>query len=1377
MSKSRFGRFGQTTRHSKNSKSRPQQFRRGMFEELESRMVLSTTVGIGTGPVIVSFDDPNATASTVYTPKTTDPDVQVTLLHTTLIRMKVHTVNSDGSTGTQGEMDFLLLDDYAPVNIAHIESLISSGFYDGLTFHRIIQDFMIQGGDPTGTGGGGSGPNNTVVGHDDEFSTDLRFTTSGLLALANSGTDTNDCQFFITAAPYRDGDFQYTIIGKLVAGDDIRQAIANVPVEENSSGEDSKPVNPPIIDSVTIDTTSNEYGLVLLTSASGATAGETSNVSVATSDNSTVTLTGSDGTTGAVLAAVLATDTPSLQDRPAFIAQTMPDVHTTMNTPVTFPIAVVQGDPGVALAYGAEVGTSTTDLTCNSASDGSANATATPSGDILGVYDLVVGVWRNSSDTNSNTNYDEQHIALWVQPLAPTSLTLTTPAPGNQLSVENGLTFHVNGVTPGVTVDIFVDNGTTPIGSGIASGTSTSVDIVTTVPVIDGTHTFVAEQEYDYSDTTVGNRTIPAGVLYSAASPTTGKYVFDTPPTAVAVLDDVKKSDTGITFVVTYSNPGNTIAVGSLGDNNIQVNNVNGFQANAQFVIDTVSDNGATVQATYAFDAPDGTWDANDEVQYSLTMEPDQVRNAHGDYVATGILLVFNPLDLTDLTVTVDKASDQADPALTSPINFIASFNKTVADFTASGVTISGTAGATTAIVTPVSGSNGASYTIVISGMTQDGTVTVSLAAGVAHDAAGNPNDASTSTNSDNTVTFEGSPNGVTINQATGQADPTTASTIHFTVVFDIAVTDFTASDVTLGGTVLGNLVATITATDTTTYDVAVTGMASSGTVIASIPAGVAHDPLGVGNAASTSTDNTVHFVLAAKPTFRLLAPTFGTFNVGQTIVIAWSDTNIISGTEISLCYDIDKTPNGNEHWIEIDQVAAANGIGTYSQWDTSNVAPGTYYIGGYLFSGKAIRSYCATPITIVAPKPTFRLTTPTSGTYNVGQTVIVTWAASNMAANATVSLCYDTDTVFNHNEKYFEVDQAPAINSNLSTAGYGAYGWDTTGVKPGTYYIGGYLWSNGKPTWSHLTQPITLVDPTPTFRVTAPTSGSYMPGQNMDIYWIAHNFADGSTVSLFYDKDTVINGNEHYLEVDKVTMSSSEDNQYESYVWAVPSLAPGQYYLGGYIWSNGKATFSHLTQPITITAAPLMVDASTPPSAAASLTAAQLQPIVVEAERRLTAATGIQVAAAMSGVSVQIGNLPADMLGEAAGSSIEISRTAAGYGWFVDPTPSDDSEFSDPLGPYALAAPAASPAANRVDLLTTVMHEMSHILGFGHDDSLDLMNPTLPLGERRLFSEPLSSSLASQTGASSFDSSLAETSAVDQVFASTGDARSWALA
>ena len=131
------------------------------------------------------------------------------------------------------------------------------------------------------------------------------------------------------------------------------------------------------------------------------------------------------------------------------------------------------------------------------------------------------------------------------------------------------------------------------------------------------------------------------------------------------------------------------------------------------------------------------------------------------------------------------------------------------------------------------------------------------------------------------------------------------------------------------------------------------------------------------------------------------------------------------------------------------------------------------------------------------------------------------------------------------------------------------------------------------------------------------------------------------------------------------------------------------------------------------VAAAALMVEASTLPSDNAQpLSAAQLPPIVAEAEHRLSGATGTDVAAALSGVLVQVADLPANMLGEASGSTIYVSPNAAGYGWFVDPTPSDDGEFTDVLGPYALAAANGSPAADRADLLTTVMHEMGHLLG-----------------------------------------------------------------
>ena len=123
----------------------------------------------------------------------------------------------------------------------------------------------------------------------------------------------------------------------------------------------------------------------------------------------------------------------------------------------------------------------------------------------------------------------------------------------------------------------------------------------------------------------------------------------------------------------------------------------------------------------------------------------------------------------------------------------------------------------------------------------------------------GNDNAASTST--DNTVTYNApdtTPPTVTINQASGQADPTSAGPINFTVVFSEPVIGFATGDVTLSGTA-GATTATVSG-GPTTYNVAVSGMTGSGTVIASVPANVAEDGAGNDTAASTSTDNTVTY-------------------------------------------------------------------------------------------------------------------------------------------------------------------------------------------------------------------------------------------------------------------------------------------------------------------------------------------------------------------------------------------------------------------------------------------------------------------------------------------------------------------------------------
>lgn len=116
----------------------------------------------------------------------------------------------------KGDVNINLLPDKSPVTVANFVNLAKKGYYDGLKFHRVIDNFMAQGGDPTGTGMGGPG-----YRFEDEVNNGLNFSKAGKLAMANAGPGTNGSQFFITTVPTEWLNGNHTIFGEVVSDADL----------------------------------------------------------------------------------------------------------------------------------------------------------------------------------------------------------------------------------------------------------------------------------------------------------------------------------------------------------------------------------------------------------------------------------------------------------------------------------------------------------------------------------------------------------------------------------------------------------------------------------------------------------------------------------------------------------------------------------------------------------------------------------------------------------------------------------------------------------------------------------------------------------------------------------------------------------------------------------------------------------------------------------------------------------------------------------------------------------------------------------------------------------------------------------------------------
>jgi cyclophilin family peptidyl-prolyl cis-trans isomerase len=303
--------------------------------------------------------------------------------------------------GYSTPMVFQLFDDLAPQTVARIKGLVNAGFYDGLTFHRVVNNFVIQGGDPNGDGSGGPG-----FQFDDEFTAAATFTGDGQLAMANSGKDTNGSQFFVTEGPQRFLDFNHTIFGQLVSGKATRDAISDVAVDGSS-----RPNSVVRISRVRViaDTTDAVLQVKLSSISSG-------QVTVAVSSKS--------GTASRTFNVTGVADTVN---DPPILGKLNPVYYTAANTPITIKLTSVDPE-GSPVQFGGQY------IDQNGASAAlnpdTGVLTITPKTGYVGPVTLYVGVGvpgansRGSAQSDNNQPlfgiYDTQQITIAVGDAAVT---------------------------------------------------------------------------------------------------------------------------------------------------------------------------------------------------------------------------------------------------------------------------------------------------------------------------------------------------------------------------------------------------------------------------------------------------------------------------------------------------------------------------------------------------------------------------------------------------------------------------------------------------------------------------------------------------------------------------------------------------------------------------------------------------------------------------------------------------------------------------------------------------------------------------------------------------------------------------------------------
>lgn len=485
---------------------------------------IEDTTLLATSPLHVALDgyDPKGGPLT-YTVSSDNAQVEATLLQgNRSMRIEV---------AGYGSMVFQLFEQRAPRPAGRVIELAEADFYDGILFHRVIAGFVIQGGDPTGTGSGGS----TLGQFDDQYHVDLQHNQAGILSFAKSSDDTNDSQFFVTLGPTRHLDFNHSIFGLLVEGRDVLQAIGST-----ATGSGDRPIHD--IRMNTVEIFQDTENAVMMLKADPDAIGQQANITVTVDD-------GLGNQTQETFQVTVAQDPynsgPFLED--------LPDFETTVGTPLEIQLSAidVEGDPVFFDAAPAGSVDSTVEV-----NNETGLVTVTPPAGYVGPMEILVGVQAlNGSDRSDpwdtqvvKINVVSQQTELELELLPESDSNIV----GDNVTNITEMTFRISNTSVGGQVQILYNGAV--IGQGTATGTSIDITTDNLAALGDGVYSLVAVQTLD------GVAGDPSNVLTVTLDTTPPVPLTSTPPTTasngIELVYDAQHPEEGTPgFVYSLVNP------------------------------------------------------------------------------------------------------------------------------------------------------------------------------------------------------------------------------------------------------------------------------------------------------------------------------------------------------------------------------------------------------------------------------------------------------------------------------------------------------------------------------------------------------------------------------------------------------------------------------------------------------------------------------------------------------------------------------------------------------------------------------------------------------------------------------------------------------